>query len=135
MSTIPAAYDSTPLTTVENTAFPTSEPRGDSPWSPVRGPSAHGPVEGPPLLDLEPGRNVTYVLGLAAAASQGHAATGRCAINERVNVVRFRLISRRISETGCKVYADIPGGSPFSGKKGSNELGSCGNTVLLLREH
>ena len=59
MSTIPAAYDNTPLTTVENTAFPTSEPRGDSPWSPVRRPSAHGPVEGPPLLDLEPGRNAT----------------------------------------------------------------------------
>ena len=46
MLAVPVAYDNTPL--------PTSEPRGDSPWSPVRSKTlAHGPAREPPLLGLE----------------------------------------------------------------------------------
>ena len=49
------AYDNTPLPTVKAPALPTSEPRGDSPWSPVRSRTlAHRPAREPPLLGLEP---------------------------------------------------------------------------------
>ena len=52
MSAVPSAYDITPLSTVNVGASPTSEPRGDSPWSPERRTSAPGLVARP-LLDLD----------------------------------------------------------------------------------
>ena len=54
MLAVPVAYDNTPLPTVNTPALPTSEPRGDSPWSPVRSRTlAHGPAQETPLLGLE----------------------------------------------------------------------------------
>ena len=115
MTTLPSAYDGTPLATVGAGASPTSESRGDSPWSPIRRRSASG-LDVQPLLDLD--------LELASINDQGqpgrgsqHAITGaqlqgqdNAGVDDRYN----RLGATRRAQSRSQAYDEAAADSDES---------------------